>query len=128
MSIDRLSSASSLLAALRAELAKKKGERGNARPADPAGADSALPEGRDLAALRGELAAIAREIPDGDVAALDAARPRVVRAILLWEFGQELRGHAEWQAMVETLVGTLEADPRHRADLASLVRELKKTP
>lgn len=128
MSIDRLSSTSPLLAALRAELAKKKGERGSARPEDAADAGDAPPAGRDVAVLRRELAAIARAVPDGDEGALDAARPRVVRAILLWEFGQELRGHADWQAMVETLVDTLAADPRHREDLARLVRELKQAP
>lgn len=125
MPIDRLSSTSSLLAALRAELAKKKDGRAAAAPAPSGDLPAAR---RDAAVLRRELAAIARAVPDGDAAALDAARPRVVRAILLWEFGQELRGHAEWHSMVDTLVAALEADPRHRDDLARLVRELRRAP
>lgn len=123
MPIDPLSPSSSLLAALRAELTKKK-EREVPSQAPAAFADTA-PKSRDVSVLRRELADIARTIPAGDAQALDAARPRIVRAILLWEFGQELRGHAEWQAMLDTLVGALEANPRHREELARLVRELQ---
>jgi hypothetical protein len=75
--------------------------------------------------LRREVADILKGIAPDDQAALDAARPRVVRAVLLWEFGPELREHSQWQPMLDTLVRTLESSEEHRAQFSALIAELK---
>jgi hypothetical protein len=126
MAIDRLSSTSALLAALRAEGARK-GERPNRDDAtDATSTAHATTSGkrRELAVLRRELAEILKGIAPNDHAALDAARPRVVRAVLLWEFGSELREHDQWQPMLDRLVRTLEGSDQHRSEFSALISEL----
>lgn len=124
MSVDRLSSASALIAALRAEVTRKSERGGSSRPAGTA--RSAGPSQRPNAAvLRRELTQIANSVPKGDMQALEAARPRVVRAVLLWEFGAELREYGEWQPMLDRLVQTLEKDEKHREAFSRLIDELR---
>lgn len=126
MSIDRLSSTSSLIAALRAEIASKnektarRDTTGTARAEQNAGTKP-----RDVNALRRELAEILKGISPTDTEAMDAARPRVVRAVLLWEFGAELREHGEWQPMLDRLVDTLQRNSLHQDEFARMIRELQ---
>lgn len=122
MSIDRLSSTSSLIAALRSQMARK-GERGSAssrtNESDNRG------ETRDPQALRRELVELVRGIDVDDLDAMQAARRRVIRAVLLWEFGSELREYGEWQPMVDRLQQTLEGSEPHRAEFEKFVRNVK---
>jgi hypothetical protein len=126
VSIDRLSSTSSLIAALRAEIASKnektarRDTAGTGRTEQSAGAKP-----RDVNALRRELAEILKGISPTDTEAMDAARPRVVRAVLLWEFGAELREHSEWQPMLDRLVDTLQRNSLHQDEFARMIRELQ---
>jgi hypothetical protein len=129
VSVDRLGPSASLMAALRAELARKP-ERAGAKDATPARASQADPAQqppRDPAALRRELAALVQDVSPDDPQALDAMRPRVIRAVLLWEFGHELREHGEWQPMLDRLTQTLERNDQHRADFAQMVRDLQRS-
>lgn len=128
MAIDRLGPAGHLLASLRAEAIRKSGRKDTHRadaeavgslPREPASA-------RDLDALRRELAEIVEGVSASDPEALKEARPRVVRAILLWEFGAGLREHGDWQPMLDTLVETLEGSEAYQAQFASLVRDLQR--
>jgi hypothetical protein len=73
------------------------------------------------------LAALVQDVSAEDPQALDALRPRVIRSVLLWEFGQELREHGEWQPMLERLTQTLERNDQHRADFAQMVRDLQRS-
>lgn len=123
MAIDRLGPTSSLLAALRAEVSRSP------RPAKAgASAEAATPESssrlRDPVVLRKELKEIVKDVVPGDEEAMARARVKVVRAVLLWEFGPQLREHGEWQPMLETLVTTLEASSAHRQTFAQLIRDL----
>ena len=126
MSIDRLSTTASLIAALRSELSRKT-ERvgGNNTPASEQTPPPARSGKRDLAALRRDLAEVLKDVPAGDAQALNAARPRVIRTILLWEFGSELREHSQWQPMLDSLVETLQADESHRQAMSRLLSELR---
>lgn len=127
MSIDRLSSSSALIAALRAQAAKK-GER-TARAADtPAsGKDGAAARSdRDVGALRRELVGLVEGVSVNDAAAVSAARRRFVRAVLLWEFGTEFREHSEWQPMLDTLIAALESNATHQDDFAKLILDLQR--
>ena len=120
--IDPLGATTSLLAALRAEVARTP------RPAKPGAAAemvaSATVPRRDAALLRKELKDILKGVVPGDEQAMGSARVRVVRAVLLWEFGPELREHAEWQPMLDTLVSTLDANPAHRQTFLQLIHDL----
>lgn len=126
MSIDRLSTTASLIAALRSELSRKT-ERfgGKNTPASEETPPPARTGKRDLAALRRDLAEVLKDVPAGDAEALDAARPRVIRTILLWEFGSELREHSQWQPMLDSLVQTLQTDESHRQAMSRLLSELR---
>jgi hypothetical protein len=126
--IEGLPPTSALLAALRAEVAKKTEREPGARPdvADASLADHVVEaKKRDVAGLKRELAAMVKGISPDDEKAMAAVRPRVVRTVLLWEFGARLREYSEWQPMLERLVATLEADERHRAQFAGMIRELQ---
>ena len=117
------------MAALRAELGRKP-ERAGARDATPARAAQADPTRqapRDPEALRRELADLVRNVSPDDPQALDAVRPHVIRSVLLWEFGHELREHGEWQPMLDRLTQALERNDRHRADFAQMVRDLQRS-
>jgi hypothetical protein len=75
--------------------------------------------------LRLELAALVKEVSLDDAEAIRNVRPRLVKAILLWEFGAGLREHPEWKPMMDNIVQTLEADPRQNEQFVALIRELK---
>lgn len=126
MSIDRLSSTAALIAALRTR-GTRRGEAG-ARTAKTAKTDSQAAASRKatVASLRRQLVDLVADVVPGDEEAMHRARGKVVRAILLWEFGPELREHAQWQPMLETLVATLEADPGQRENFASLIADLQR--
>lgn len=127
MAIDRLPPTSALLAALRGDLARKAArEDGHARASGMAQAQqSSGARVRDPNKLRRELAEIVKDVQADDPASVDEARPRIVRAVLLWEFGPDLREHPDWQPMIQRLVTTLQSDGRHRDDFSELVRMLK---
>lgn len=127
MTIDRLSSLSAQIAALRAEMSRKSGDTRRKRDADDVDG-AALPAHeakRDPDELRKQLVEIVRGVGVDDADALEQVRGRVVKAVLLWEFGQELREHAEWQPMVEAIAGTLAADDRFRNAFNRLIVDLQ---
>lgn len=124
MAIDRLSSTAALIAALRSDATRK-----NAASTSSGGAakTSQRPAtGRpDLAQLRLELTSLIKDVALDDAEAVRMVRPRLVKAILLWEFGASLREHPEWRPMMDNIVQTLEADPRQNEQFVALIRELK---
>lgn len=122
MIIGPLGPSASLLAALRAEVSRtalpaKVGTAAEPRP-------SVTQRRHDAALLRKELKEIVKGVASDDEEAVAQARVRVVRAVLLWEFGQELREHGEWQPMLDTLVKTLEASQVHRDSFARMIDDL----
>lgn len=127
MTIDRLSSLSAQIAALRAEMSRKSGDTRRKRDADDV-ENASIPAQearRDPDELRRQLVEIVRGAAVDDADALEQVRGRVVKAVLLWEFGQELREHAEWQPMVETIAGALAADDRFRNAFNRLIVDLQ---
>ncbi|MBW8311229.1 MAG: hypothetical protein K0M64_04270 [Rhizobium sp.] len=130
MAVDRLTSTSALIAAVRASATAKSGQsRRAAEPAPTVGADKPVnrpASGRpSVAALRRELAELVRDANIQDPEVVDRLRPRVVRSILLWEFGASLREHPEWQPMLETVVSALAANEGQRAQFQQLLAELR---
>lgn len=127
MTIDRLSALSAQFAALRAELLRKNGKSERARAAehtDESQVDESVLQ-RDSGALRKQLADIVRGLSMDDAEALVHVRKRVVKAVLLWEFGHELREHPEWQPMVDKVAGTLDMDEGFRNAFNRLIADLQ---
>src|SRR5690349_10219348 len=108
MPIDKLSSTSAIIAAMRAEMHRRtertvgKDEKRAETPDRPGQARG------DVKVLRRQLAELVQPVAIDDPEAVRAVRPKVVRAILLWEFGSNLREHPEWQPMLESITRTLE--------------------
>lgn len=126
MSIDKLSSAAAIIAAMRAELSQRSertAEKGARRAETP---ESPAPARADIQVLRKQLAEIVKPVALDDPAAVRTVRPLVVRAILLWEFGPNLREHPEWQPMLESITGTLEKNDPNAAQFVKLLAELKR--
>jgi hypothetical protein len=127
MAIDRLSSTSALIATLRAGVTRTTGQGAQVEQAGAAPARAQAPRSRpDVAVLRRQLVEMVSGETIEDPATQSRLRPRVVRAILLWEFGPALREHPEWQPMLEGIVSTLEADEGQRTQFAALLADLKR--
>lgn len=127
MPVDRVASAANLLAALRGEMARQ-GERAGAALRKNVGetqAGSRKPSTHDKNRLRAEIREIVRNATLSDEEAMSGARRRIVRAMLLWEFGADLREHPEWKPMLESITRTLESSARHRAAFEALVRQFR---
>lgn len=126
MAIDKLSSMAGIIASMRAELSQRSertAEKGTRRTETPG---APVPARGDVKVLRKQLADIAKPVALDDPAAVRAARPQMVRAILLWEFGPNLREHPEWQPMLESITKTLESHGPHDAQFVKLLVELKR--
>lgn len=80
----------------------------------------------DVTVLRRQLVDLVRNEAVEDPATQARLRPRVVRAILLWEFGARLREHPEWQPMLEAIDASLAADEAQREQFAALLADLKR--
>lgn len=127
MTIDRLSSLSAQFAALRAELAKQSGESRRKPRTDhaeeaPGASGTSRP---DSQSLRRQLSTLVQDVDVADAVAVNHVRQRVVKTILLWEFGGTLREHAEWQPMIDTIARSLEADERFVRVFNQLIEELQ---
>lgn len=129
MTIDRLSSLSAQIAALRAEMSRKSGEARSTgmRTAEDVVKSSEAQQvmQRDPDALRKQLAEIVRGVSTDDAKALKHIRMRIVKAVLLWEFGRELREHEERQPMVEKIASSLVLDDNFLNTFNRLVSELQ---
>jgi hypothetical protein len=104
MAIDRLNSTAALIAALREDVVARaggapRGARVSQAPAQ-AGRGSSSPSATQL---RRQLVELAQGVDLDDPGAVRHARTRFVRAILVWEFGRDLREHPEWMALTERI-------------------------
>ena len=126
MAIDKLGSAQSIIAALRTE-AGQRNARAQGKP-EAFAETAAMPASRkDVAALRRQMAEIVQSVDVRDADAVRKVRPRMVRAVLLWEFGPELREHPEWQAMLESITSALEGQGADgEAEFVQLIEALKR--
>jgi hypothetical protein len=125
MSIEKLGQAAGLIAALRAEMGRRA-EKSGKQPSVHADTGRTESEPRDPKVLRKQLAELVRPVPLDDPEAVRSVRPKVFRAILLWEFGAGLRDHPDWQPMLESITGNLEANVEHQAQFLRLLSELKR--
>ena len=60
-----------------------------------------------------------------DSQAVRQARNGFVRAVLVWEFGTEIREHPEWRSLMEYIESTLDADEIQKHKFLHLLTTLK---
>jgi hypothetical protein len=126
VAIDRLSTTSALIATLRAGVERAAGQAPKATGAGLPAGHSALPKTRpQVGELRLQLVDLVRGEDIDDPAAVKRLRPRLVRAILLWEFGPSLREHPEWQAILESICSTLESSSGQAKHFSALLADLR---
>lgn len=126
MAIDKLSSAQSLLAALRTDAGQRK-ERALSTPNSDADSAEAPASRKDVSVLRKQMVEIVQSVDVRDADAVRKVRPRLVRAVLLWEFGPNLREHPEWQPMLESITAMLEGKGAEgEAEFVALIESLKR--
>lgn len=126
MAIDKLGSAQSLLAALRTDAGQRK-ERAQGKPNTLTETADASASRKDVSVLRKQMAEIVQSVDVRDADAVRKARPRLVRAVLLWEFGPNLREHPEWQPMLESITSMLEQKGAEgEAEFVALIESLKR--
>jgi hypothetical protein len=121
MSVDRLSSTASLIAALRGDVLRKMEQRPKAEPS-PASQSARQPP--QIAQLRVQLVDIARSVDASQPDQVRQARSRMMRSVLLWEFGDDFRNHPEWRPLMDHLEQALD-DPDAQARFLQLLQSLK---
>jgi hypothetical protein len=126
MSIEKLGQASGLIAALRAEMGRRTEKAAGKQASSRADSPQVESPPRDPKVLRQQLAELVRPVALDDADAVRAVRPKVFRAILLWEFGAGLRDHPDWQPMLESVTANLEENTNHQAQFLRLLAELKR--
>lgn len=132
MSVDPLSSLSAHLARLRTEHAEKSGKSRRKRAAEDRGdaaadtiSDAFGNTGREAGSLREVVVEIVRNAHDQGGGNDDMLRSRIVKAILLWEFGASMREHPEWKPMIEKIVRAMDNDDRFSSAFSRMIDELK---
>jgi hypothetical protein len=126
--VDRLLSASTRVAMLRLQSARKNGQAVDTDAATDADAPAYAGDRqrRDIGVLRRQVADIVRDVDSGNPAAIAAVRSRVIRAVLQWEFGPELREHADWRMLLEAMTTALADEGPHRLDFARMIDDLRR--
>lgn len=124
MSLGRVGSASSLVSLLKAELAadsrRRTAGKADATPAPTSGSAATRP------ALRPQLVDAVKHVDCADPDAVKSARRRIIRSVLVWQFGAELREHSQWEAMLDSIDATLEQDAQHASQFHALIAELQE--
>lgn len=121
MSLDRLSSTSALIAALRGDVLRKMEQRPKVErnPASQSGRQAP-----QIAQLRVQLGDIARSVDASQPDQVRQARTRMMRSVLLWEFGDDFRNHPEWRPLMDHLEQALD-DPDAQSRFLQLLQSLK---
>lgn len=127
MTIDKPSSVAGTISTMRGELRRRIGQSAASKTVFGGEStnikDSML---HNLSDLKSELIELVDSIDINNQAAMDAIKPKVIRAILLWEFGQSLRNHSEWQTLLDRIQLGLESDSRHDNYFRDIFLELKQ--
>jgi hypothetical protein len=125
MPIDKLTSTASIIAALRGESNDKSSRAKRKTEQALQTSDIATTKRGDIKVLRQQLAELVKPISLDDQEAVQRIRPQVIRSILLWEFGADLRDHPDWQPILESITQTMQSHPGHQANFLKLLSELK---
>ena len=124
MSLGPVGSSSSLVSLLKAELASDTRRRTTGKAGAASSSRSEAAAGRP--SLRPQLIEAVKNIDRGNPDAVKQARRRIIRAVLVWQFGPDLREHSQWAAMLGAIATTLEQDAEHLAQFDALLAELQQ--
>lgn len=129
MAIHRLSSTSALIAALRGDMLRKT-EKRPATSATAKASESAQntpAAAQSTARLKAQLVVIARDVDLTDPASVRNSRVRLVRAVLLWEYGEAFRDHPDWKPLMDHITEAFEADDAQKSRYMHLLASLKSS-
>lgn len=129
MAIDRLSSTSALISALRGDMLRKTDKRPAASRTSqaPDSAKKGAEPAKSTAKLRAQLVDIARGVDLDDPESLQNSRVRLVRAILLWEYGEAFREHPDWKPLLDHVTASFDADDAQKERYMHLLKALKSS-
>lgn len=108
---------------------RKAGKRSPTSPATQApeslkqGGESA----KSPAKLRAQLIDIARDVDLDDPASIQNSRVRLVRSILLWEYGEAFREHPDWKPLLDQVSAAFDADDAQKQKYMNLLKALKSS-
>ncbi|WOB51133.1 hypothetical protein NYR97_07100 [Xanthomonas hydrangeae] len=129
MELGRLSPTAALIAAIRGETVRGRGQVAQAssinRKAETEAA-SVVKQAKSIAQLERQLMQIVRDLSSDDLPAVRRARPLLIRQVLLWEFGQTFREHSEWASIMRRIEAQLDANDPEGQAFAGLVRSLQR--
>ena len=80
---------------------------------------------KSTAKLRTQLIGIARDVDLDDPASLHNSRIRLVRSILLWEYGEAFREHPDWKPLLDHITSAFDADDAQKQKYTDLLKALK---
>jgi hypothetical protein len=126
MGIDRLGSIANAISLMRGEM-KRRVSNPAAASTQSLDETAAPPEtvAHDIEGLKTELLQLVATVDVANQDDIDAVKPKVLRAILLWEFGQSLRNHPEWSVMMERIQAVIESMPDHNNQFKKIIRDIK---
>lgn len=125
MSVGPVVSAGALVSLLKAELAEG-GRRRTSRKTGPETSTRSGEAAQAASSLRTQLVRVARQVDLADPVAVKSARRRLIRTVLVSQFGPDLREHSQWEAMLDTIEATLEQDPQHVSQFHALIQQLQQ--
>jgi hypothetical protein len=79
----------------------------------------------DIEGLKTELLQLVVGVDVTNQDDIDVVKPKIIRAILLWEFGQSLRNHPEWSVLMERIQTVIESMPDHKNQFKKIISEIK---
>lgn len=125
MSVGPAGSAAALVSLLKAELAEGSRRRTSSKTSPETNTGTGE-TAQTAASLRMQLVQVARRVDLTDPVAVKSARRRLIRTVLVFQFGPDLREHSQWEAMLDSIQATLEQDPQHVSQFHALLQQLQQ--
>lgn len=128
MNIDKTGSIAGALSIMRGELRKRISQsdaNSDVQQSDPNSLVERSPH--DLSVLQADLVKIVESVDIDRQTSIDAAKPKIFRAILLWEFGHSLRNHSEWQTLMDRIQVIFQENKSLELEFIDLIQELKNS-
>ena len=124
MTIEKLNSTASLIASLRTD-SKITASGVRQKPVNAAETSEKAPASGNIKILREELVNLVKDVDVNDAVAVKLVTPKVIRSILLWQYGPEIREHPEWSPILEAISKSIETHKTSQENFLKLLSELK---
>ena len=128
MNIDKTGSIAGALSIMRGELRKRISQSDANSDVQHSDSNSLVVRSpHDLRVLQADLVKIVESVDIDNQSSIDIAKPKIFRAILLWEFGHSLRNNSEWQTLMDRIQVIFDENKTLELDFIDLIQELKKS-